>query len=281
MDFTCNYYTISHMGKPFEAQRKDENFPVAAWSFSARRRRLLLAFYRYARGLDNIADNDHTPANMKQAELRAIHTALQDHRPDTLPEWAQPYAHAVAAGEINPVYGEQLWHAFWQDSHQQRYDTWEALLDYCRLSAAPVGRFLLDLYAEPQPDRAACDALCAALQIINHLQDLRADKRRLNRIYLPQRWMRRHQASEAMIDADTLSPQLRCAVQEVIERNAVLLQQADALPASLRHRGLRWQSRYVLAIAARLLEKLRREDMLATRITLTRKDYIRLLGRTL
>ena len=79
-----------------------------------------------------------------------------------------------------------LLEAFRRDVTKLRYRDWDDLMDYCRYSAMPVGRFVLDVHGESPDTWPANDALCAALQIINHLQDCAKDYRDLDRVYIPQ-----------------------------------------------------------------------------------------------
>ena len=78
-----------------------------------------------------------------------------------------------------------LLEAFRRDVTKLRYADWDELMDYCRYSATPVGRFVLDVHGESAPTWPANDALCAALQVINHLQDCAKDYREIDRVYLP------------------------------------------------------------------------------------------------
>jgi hypothetical protein len=71
------------------------------------------------------------------------------------------------------------------DVTKLRYRDWDDLIGYCAYSAMPVGRFVLDVHGESRATWPANDALCAALQIINHLQDCSSDYRNLNRVYIP------------------------------------------------------------------------------------------------
>ncbi len=84
-----------------------------------------------------------------------------------------------------PRHAQDLLHAFRQDVTKLRYANWDELIDYCSRSAMPVGRFVLDVHGESRDTWPASDALCAALQIINHLQDCAADYRTLDRVYIP------------------------------------------------------------------------------------------------
>src|SRR3546814_3843453 len=93
---------------------------------------------------------------------------------------------SLAATGVAAARGTDLIAAFKQDAVKRRYADWGELLGYCRLSANPVGRYLLDLHGEDPAGYAASDALCSALQILNHLQDCQGDYRQLDRVYLPQ-----------------------------------------------------------------------------------------------
>ena len=90
---------------------------------------------------------------------------------------------------VTPRHCVDLTRAFIQDATKLRYADWNDLIGYCELSASPVGRYLVDLHGESKTAYPACDALCNALQVLNHLQDCGADYNSLNRVYLPQNWM--------------------------------------------------------------------------------------------
>ena len=92
---------------------------------------------------------------------------------------------ALAAHNLSPQHAQDLLAAFRLDVTKLRYRDWDDLIDYCRYSAMPVGRFVLDVHGESRDCWPANDALCAALQIINHLQDCQEDYRNLDRVYIP------------------------------------------------------------------------------------------------
>src|SRR5208337_1584266 len=98
---------------------------------------------------------------------------------------ALPLRDALAARKLSPRHALDLLRAFRMDAVNQRYANWSELMGYCAYSAAPVGRFVLDVHGESEATWAASDALCCALQIINHLQDCAADYRNLDRVYIP------------------------------------------------------------------------------------------------
>ena len=92
---------------------------------------------------------------------------------------------ALAERNLSPQHAQDLLRAFRQDVTKLRYEDWDDLIDYCRYSAMPVGRFVLDVHGESRATWPASDNVCAVLQIINHLQDCVKDYRDLDRVYVP------------------------------------------------------------------------------------------------
>ncbi len=115
----------------------------------------------------------------------------------------------LEAQRLTPRHAQDLLDAFRQDATKQRYANWDDLIDYCSRSAMPVGRFVLDVHGESKATWPANDALCAALQIINHLQDCGSDYQRLNRIYIPLDAMAAAGVSVDMLARNRASPALR------------------------------------------------------------------------
>lgn len=241
-----------------KAASQRENVPVASILLPKIQRKLLLIFYDYVRGLDNLADDaSQTPPMRLQALSQVAHQP---------PAWAQPYFAACQRGDLRSEYGQQMMQAFEQDQLQNRYENWETLLGYCSLSAAPYGRCLLAIFAEDAADFTACDALCQWLQILNHLQDIGEDYRSLNRIYLPDDLMQKHGVSEAMLGQNSSAPPLRGLLDEILQRCEPLRQAAQHLPSSLRSRRLRIQARWVLRLAGALHQQLAQQDPLVMRV---------------
>ncbi len=158
--------------------------------------------------------------------------------------------------------------AFKQDAVKLRYKDWDDLMGYCDLSAAPVGRYLLDLHGESKDGWPASDALCNALQVINHLQDCAGDYRNLDRVYLPQDWMAAEGADVAELSAPRASPALRRVLDRCLDATEALLVSARELPRRLTSRRLAMESAAIVEIAAALAARLRRQDPLARRVEL-------------
>lgn len=251
---------------PSEAQ---ENFPVASQLLPAEWRQPILNFYSYVRGLDNIADDPHTKREEIRDELRRVRLGVEENQPEMLPDWARGYHQRIQHDATLKNYGDMLWKAFWQDTEKQRYRNFSEVIDYCKLSAMPVGRMVLHVSGESSPNIAASDALCAALQLINHLQDAREDYLRLERLYIPQSWLENAGVSEKVFEKAETGPKLRSVFNLWLDEVDKLLRQAGNLPKSIHHRGLRWECRIILAYARALSRKLRKKDVMAHRVRLS------------
>ncbi len=163
---------------------RDENFPVASWLIHPRHRAPILAFYHFVRTADDIADHAELKPDEKLALLDQLEADL-DGASDRNPE-AVALRKELAQRGLSPRHAKDLLTAFRLDVTKLRYRDWDDLIGYCTYSAMPVGRFVCDVHGESETVWPANDALCAALQIINHLQDCQADYRNLNRVYVPQ-----------------------------------------------------------------------------------------------
>lgn len=204
----------------------DENFPVASFLIAPRHRPPILAFYRFARFADDIADNATAPAEEKLRLLEVMRASLVGEGS------ASPEAVALRAVQIEHGLTDQhaldLLEAFRRDVTKLRYRSWDELIDYCRYSAMPVGRFVLDVHGESPGLWPANDALCAALQVINHLQDCAKDYRDLDRVYIPEPLFAQAGTHVTALAGDRSSPALLGIIAELARRNAGLL--ADSRP---------------------------------------------------
>jgi squalene synthase HpnC len=208
---------------------RDENFPVASRLLKARHRGPILAFYRFVRAADDVADHPRLTPDEKLKLLDSLEAALTGRGPAD-PE-AEPLRHVLAERGLSPRHALDLLDAFRMDARKGRYADWTELMHYCSLSAMPVGRFVLDVHGEsPQATWRASDFICAALQVINHLQDCAQDYRKLDRVYLPLDCLAAHGAKVDDLAAEQASPALKAAIAELAERGLGLLANGAALP---------------------------------------------------
>ena len=252
-----------------------ENFPVGSWLLPAELRPHIAVFYEFARAADDIADDPTLPAGEKVARLNGFEDALLGSDKDSQAfRKAHRMRQSLAETEVTPDHCVDLLAAFKQDALKQRYRDWSELIAYCRLSAASVGRYLLDLHGGGRDGYGQSDSLCIALQIINHLQDCKDDYLQLDRVYLPQDWMAEEKASVEDLGAAASTPALRRVLNRVILNVDVLVNEATALPGELYSRRLAMESAAIVRIAERLSKLLRVRDPLASRIELTKAGYL-------
>lgn len=243
---------------------RDENFPVASRLVSARHRAPIMAFYRFARAADDVADHPHAAPEAKLARLGAMRSTLSGGA-DANPEAAALRAVCAARG-LTVVHGLDLLTAFERDCTVRRYADWDGLIDYCRFSAMPVGRFVLDVHGEARETWAASDALCAALQVINHTQDCAKDFRALDRVYLPLDILAAHGARIEDLGRPAATPALRAAIVEMAERSLALLDQSSGFAKMIRDRRLATEVAVIHGLARDLAKRLLARDPLSERV---------------
>jgi squalene synthase HpnC len=253
----------------------DENFPVGSWLLPARLRPHVAIFYAYARAIDDIADNPALSPDDKIARLDAFEKAVTGaDLSSTALETAHRMRESLRQTAVTDQHCVDLIAAFKQDAVKLRYRDWDDLMGYCMLSAAPVGRYLLDLHGESPAGYPASDALCNALQVINHLQDCQDDYRNLNRVYLPEEWLAAAGESVAVLDGPRSTPGLRRVLDRALEGTEALVRTARALPRALKSRRLAMESAVIVTLAARLTRELRTRDPLAERVVLTKGQML-------
>ena len=259
-----------------------ENFPVASFLLPRRIRDHVLVFYRFARAADDIADAPGLPSPAKNTALERLLAVLAGAAPATAPEQAAA-AHRASLRQsgVSDRHARDLLAAFRRDAENPRCADWDDLMDYCRLSAASVGRFLIELNGEDEAAWPAADALCAALQVLNHLQDLREDLVTLDRVYLPLDWIAAEGATIEELRADALSPAMRRVLDRCLDATDHLLAVAAALPCRLGRSRLRYEAAVILTVAERLSGLLRRNDPLAGRVELGKVQRLTALGHGL
>ena len=252
--------------------RGGENFPVGSWLIRRDLRRHVHAFYRFARNADDIADNPALTADDKVRRLDRM-AAILDGAPGSDSPAASAMRASLAETSVTAQHCHDVLHAFRLDATKLRYRDWDDLMEYCRYSAAPVGRQLFDLHGESHDTWPPSDALCAALQVLNHLQDCVADCRTLDRVYLPLDDLAAAGCTVEALEAPRASPGLRRVIDALLDRTETLIATARGLPPRVNARGLRWESAVIIALAARLARRLRHGDPLATRVKLGKNDF--------
>lgn len=248
-----------------------ENFPTASLILARPVRGKVMAFYRFVRMADDIADSAELDPYEKLRRLDAMGEALAD------PATSFPEAAGMHASNVGVAEAALMLEAFRQDALKARYSDWAELEHYCARSADPVGRMLLRVHGVASAaGHAASDGLCTALQILNHLQDLVDDRQKIGRVYMPQSWMTLAGGEDAFFAPG--NPRRREVLDAALDRVEEQLDRAQNLPrlvaASPR---LALQSAMTIGLARRLLDKLRGADPVLGRVALGKADFARAL----
>lgn len=253
-----------------------ENFPVASLLLPARLRHPVSVIYRFARSADDFADEGDLGAAARLALLdgyRAELRRLEAGEPPASPLFRE-LRDVIAAHALPLAPFHDLIDAFSQDVTKTRYASFAEVLSYCRRSADPVGRLMLQLYRRSDAANvASSDAICSALQLINFWQDVEIDFLK-DRIYLPQDEMARFGVTESQIAARDASGGWWSLMRFQIERARALM--LAGAPLALRLPGrIGLEIRAVVQGGLRILEKLEsaRGDVFRHRPVLTAFDW--------
>ncbi len=243
---------------------RDENFPVASKLISPRYRPAIMAFYRFVRTADDVADHATASPEEKLRLLEDMRCSLMG-ASDLSPEGVA-LSKILAERDLTTDHAADLLEAFRRDVTKLRYADWGELMDYCRYSAMPVGRYVLDVHDESRDLWPYNDALCAALQIINHLQDCTKDYTSLDRVYLPLDTLAEHGATPDMLAAPRAAPALRTAIVALAQHNSRLLMQSAPFAAHIRDRRLALEVSLIQRLAEDLNSRLLVRDPLSERV---------------
>jgi hydroxysqualene synthase len=246
---------------------RDENFPVASFLIHPRHRAPILAFYNFVRTADDIADHATLSPSDKLAYLDLLEAELLG-KGDSQAE-AVALRGALGARGLPPRHALDLLAAFRMDVTKLRYENWDDLIHYCRYSAMPVGRFVLDVHGESTSTWAANDALCAALQINNHLQDCGKDFRDLNRVYLPRDALEASGATVEMLGGVRAPPQLLQCLHGLAARTQRLLEESKSFSADVKDFRLGLELSVIYAFAEKIVHLLQIRDPLSERVHLS------------
>lgn len=266
------------------AARHYENFPVASRMLPKAARPHIAAIYAFARMADDLADEGDASDTARISALEMWEWRLHEAVAGRVEQDGSDASHvftALAATirkfDLEVQLFEDLLSAFCQDVLVKRYETWNDLLDYCRRSAAPVGRLVLRVcgYRDDGLDRQS-DATCSALQLTNFWQDLAVDWKK-GRVYVPRELMAATGASEADLAAGNWTVEWEDAMRDAVARTRRLF--ADGRPLAGKVTGrLRFELRATWLGGTRILDKLeaRRFNSLRRRPRLRLTDTVRI-----
>jgi squalene synthase HpnC len=241
---------------------RDENFPVASVLLKPQHRAPIMAFYRFARAADDVSDHPTADAHEKLSRLAELRRGLDGEGA----EEAVALARVMRECGLDSLHAHELLDAFVQDVTVNRYADWEQLIGYCRLSAMPVGRFVLDVHGEDRATWPLSDALCAALQVINHLQDCARDYAELDRVYLTAEALEASGASVGDLAHERATPALLEAIRSMARRTCDLLRESAPFASHIRDRRLAAEVAIIQRLAEDLVRRLTTRDPLSERV---------------
>jgi squalene synthase HpnC len=247
---------------------KNENFPVASILIAPKYRPPVMAFYNFVRTADDVADSATAAPREKLMLLEQMRASLIGES-DAVPEGVKLRTILAERG-LSPVHALDLLEAFRRDCTKLRYNDWDDLIDYCRYSAMPVGRFVLDVHGESRDLWPANDALCAALQVINHLQDCAKDYRELNRVYIPEPLLAGI-GVEALAQ-DKANPALAGVISGLARRNAELLETSRRFARGIKDGRLALEVDLIQTLADDLNSMLMNRDPLSQAVHHSKMD---------
>ncbi|WP_448187698.1 squalene/phytoene synthase family protein [Azospirillum sp. sgz301742] len=279
-DFNVVPTTTSKPGPFARKDARNENFPVASRLLPRHLRPHVLSFYKFVRLADDIADDSELEAESKLAYLDALERALTSGQAKhAYLKPALDLRASLQATGVSDRHARQVLRAFRRDSVGARCHTWSDLLLYCRFSANPVGRYLLELHGEGPEAGPAADALCSALQVLNHLQDVRDDWVQLGRCYVPLAWFEEAGVSVERLVETGADDKLRGIFDRLLDHTDRLVERASALPGLIKHRGLRMEAAVILSVAESLAHRLRVRDPMKKRVELGAHQKMLALAR--
>lgn len=250
-----------------DKNRHNENFPVGSLLIRPDLRAHVHAFYSFARAADDISDDPLLDPDEKLRRLNRFVVALGDDAANDIPQVVAMRA-SLRATRISPQHCLDLLTAFKRDATKLRYRNWDDLMDYCRYSASPVGRHVLALHGIGDSAWPSNDALCSALQVINHIQDCADDYRELDRVYVPLEMLAARGGNLEDLSKETSTPGLRATLDAMLDRLDAMMPAARDLPRCVPDKRLRCETSVISELADRLIALLRRRDPLCDRVKL-------------
>ena len=265
---------VSHLmsGK----SHSDENFPVASFLMTKKIRSIVRVFYFFARMADDIADHQKLSSNQKKKILLFFDNAISKSKKTNnkvLDKMIAKFKELPSGKK----YSRNLLKAFMMDASNKKYKNWNDLLYYCKFSANPVGRFVIDAVNERKNIEKiyeASDSLCTALQIINHIQDCKKDFRQLNRVYIPDSFFKKYSLDKKTLKKSKSIENFERLKIEIVDNVLVSLRKTKLGLREIQSWRLRKETLIILNIAKRLCNLLKINDPLEKQIKLSRIDFI-------
>lgn len=264
-----------------KSKDKKENFPVGSIFLKKDLRRTVWAYYNFARCADDVADNKVLSKDDKLEILNAMEAILKEESNAKQPSCASLLSEIMHARKLQRLTAYELLTAFKWDSIGKEYFDWEDLLTYCRYSASPVGRFMLDLHGETYLLYNYSDSLCSALQILNHIQDIKEDYLNLDRIYIPKSFMIEFNVNIEDLKAKKSTKGLQKAINKMLYNIERMLLESRLILKLIKDKRLKTEILLIFILAQRLLKKLKKADPIKNKVKLSKLDWILAIFKTI
>ncbi len=260
-----------------------ENFPVVSFVIPKNLRKHVAIIYWFARTADDYADEGNFSKGERLEKLNNFEFRLKQ----LLNGKAESDYEIALANTINEknLTAENFYNlikAFKQDVIKKKYENFDEVIDYCKHSANPVGRLILELFdIRSEEAFKHSDNICTALQLTNFLQDVSIDYKK-GRIYLPQDEMEMLQITEKLFEQKENNHKLKQLVKHNVDRAQNLLDEGKKLFPLLSGR-LKVEIKWTVAGGEEILNRIRKNDynVLNNRPELSKTRMVSLLLKSL
>ena len=265
------------------AKHHYENFPVASFLIPKYYRKDVTIVYWFARTADDLADEGNVESNKRLDELNNFEIEFNkslDGRYDNF--YFSQLSKTIHDKKLSTGNFIDLLSAFKQDVVKKNYDSFEEVLDYCKRSANPVGRILLELFnINEEQAIISSDKICTALQLTNFFQDTAIDVEK-GRNYYPQNEMKKFNVTQKMFELKENNPNIKALVKHNVERAQILFDDGKNLLKYLNGR-FKIEIKWTLAGGEKILDKIRKNDydVFTKRPKLDKIDFISLFIKSI
>ncbi len=258
----------------------DENFPVSSFIIKKKIRHYVRTFYFFARTADDIADHENLKPSEKTKILNFFDKIIKKEK-HTNVNVLNDLIKLFKEVPFGKKYSRELLKAFLMDASKKNYKNWEELENYCKFSANPVGRFVIDLVDKKERKNfhtnaiyKASDNLCTSLQIINHLQDCQIDYLKLKRVYIPDSFFKKYSISKKSLELKISCKSFKSLINDIVEKIEIMLDDSVDGLKKISSTRLRLETLIILNIAKRLCNLLKKKDLLRKKVKLSRIELI-------
>lgn len=239
----------------------NENFPVGML-VKPKFQTIIKAYYTVARFADDIADSSLLSKEEKIAKLNDIRDAFLNPLTGNSYMNIRKLGKMFVAEQLDASLFTDLLVAFERDAEQKKISIWEELLDYCRYSAAPVGRFLLALHDENPSAYLPAENLCIILQILDHLGDIKDDYSLLRRVYIPDDILSQYNICKTDLGLSYTKPEIKEMLAEIIAKLEAMQADTKVLPSLIKDFRLRFEVCVILSLTNSMIQKYKKVDIL-------------------